>query len=89
MKRVILTIMLTAILATGCAKAETAQPKQEPEPASRFQRIEYMGTWEVVVDRETGVMYVVSMGGYNQGTFTLLVDADGKPLIWEVEHEQE
>lgn len=83
MKRVILMVMLIAVLATGCAKAETAQSKREPEPASRFQQIEYMGIWEVVADRETGVMYAVSRDAYNGGTFTLLVDADGDPLIWE------
>lgn len=36
-----------------------------------------------MADKETGVMYAVSNGGYNSGTFTLLVDENGKPLIWE------
>ena len=39
--------------------------------------------WMVVVDTKTGVMYSVSNGGYNHGTFTLLVDAEGKPLIYD------
>ena len=30
-------------------------------------------------------MYAVSLGYYNCGTFTLLVDADGKPLIYKGE----
>lgn len=80
MKRVILTIMLTAVLATGCAEVESAQP--EPVEVSRFMEVENSWNWRVVVDRETGVMYAVSNGSYNIGTFTLLVDADGKPLIW-------
>ena len=37
----------------------------------------------VVADRDTKVMYAVSRGGYNCGNFTLLVDADGKPLLWD------
>ena len=81
MKRVILTIMLTAILVTGCAEVESAQ--SEPVEVSRFMEVENSWNWRVVVDRETGVMYAVSNGSYNIGTFTLLVDADGKPLIWK------
>ena len=81
MKRVILTIMLTAVLATGCAEVESAQ--SEPVEVSRFMEVENSWNWRVVVDRETGVMYAVSNGSYNIGTFTLLVDADGKPLIWK------
>ena len=36
-----------------------------------------------MADKETGVMYAVSCGVYNNGTFTLLVDADGNPLIYK------
>jgi len=81
MKRVILMIMLTAALVTGCAEVESAQ--SEPVEVSRFMEVENSWNWRVVVDRETGVMYAVSNGSYNIGTFTLLVDADGKPLIWK------
>ena len=81
MKRVILMIMLTAALVTGYAEVESAQ--SEPVEVSRFMEVENSGNWRVVVDRETGVMYAVSNGIYNIGTFTLLVDADGKPLIWK------
>jgi hypothetical protein len=28
-------------------------------------------------------MYAVSSGAYNGGTFTLLVDENGKPMLWE------
>ena len=82
MKHILLIITaLTILLATGCAKVENIT-EQEPVDVSRFERVEYTGIWEIVADRETGVMYAVSRGDYNQGTFTVLVDADGKPLIW-------
>lgn len=29
------------------------------------------------------VMYAVSGGAYNNGTFTLLVNPDGTPMLWE------
>lgn len=83
MKHILIIITaLTILLATGCAKVEN-EPEQEPVDVSRFERVEYTAVWEIVADRETGVMYAVSRGTYNQGTFTLLVDADGKPLIWD------
>lgn len=82
MKYILLIItVLTILLATGCAKVEN-KTEQEPVDVSRFERVEYTAVWEIVVDRETGVMYAVSHGDYNHGTFTVLVDADGKPLIW-------
>lgn len=37
----------------------------------------------VVFDRDTRVMYVISRGTYNRGTFTLLVNADGTPRIYK------
>lgn len=85
MKHILIIITaLIILLATGCAKVEN-KPEQEPVDVSRFERVEFTGAWEIVADRETGVMYAVSRGMYNQGTFTLLVDADGKPLIWDSE----
>jgi hypothetical protein len=48
-----------------------------------FVEIEQTGTWEIVYHKETKVMYAVSYGSYNCGTFTVLLDADGKPMLWE------
>lgn len=88
MKYILLIITaLTILLATGCGKVEN-KTDQEPVNVSRFKCVECNHIWEIVADRETGVMYAVSRGGYNQGTFTVLVDADGKPLIYD-EGEQE
>ena len=83
MKRIV-AIILLMMLMVGCAKVENAKAKEEKE-VSRFVVIETTMQWEVVADKETGVMYAVSCGVYNNGTFTLLVDADGKPLIYKGE----
>ena len=53
------------------------------EDHSRFITIENNFLFCIVVDRVTGVMYAVSNGNSNAGTFTPLVNADGKPLIYE------
>ena len=62
--------------------------KVEASNKSRFMTIEnHPLNWQICADRETGVMYVVSDGTYNRGTFTLLVDANGDPLIYEGDKE--
>ena len=39
--------------------------------------------WDITVyDRTTKVQYAVSDGYYNMGTITCLVDAEGKPLLY-------
>ena len=84
------TIALVAVflLLSGCAKAEAKKAEPEPQNVSRFVVIEEAMIWDVVADRHTGVMYAVSRGGYNHGNFTLLVDAEGKPLIWKGENDE-
>lgn len=72
-------ILLTALLLSGC----TSAPAEEKQDTGRFLRVETHWNWNIVADRETGVMYAVSGGSYNQGTFTLLVDAAGNPLIYK------
>ena len=84
MRKIIYGLLIFMLLLTGCglAKRETIE---EPADKSRFVTIEKTMTWIVYVDRETNVMYSVSCGPYNAGNFTILVDADGKPLLWKGE----
>lgn len=79
MKRLICILMLSLLLA-GCGKSSESDVVSKVN--SRFVCVENNMYWEVMTDRETGVMYVMSCGAYNTGTFTLLVDADGNPLIY-------
>ena len=80
---VLATLMLGVTIA-GCSPnpAETTYVDDVP---SRFVIIEKSGNWSVVADQETKVMYAVSAGSYNYGTFTMLVDSDGTPLLYEGE----
>ena len=41
--------------------------------------------FHIYYDRKTKVMYAVSCSQYNRGNVVLLVDADGKPLLYEGE----
>ena len=85
MKKII-AIVLVLLMLTGCTGTEIAK---ELKVASRFMTLESNGTWRVVVDRETKVLYTVSLGTYNMGTFTVLVDTEGKPLLWKGEFDNE
>jgi hypothetical protein len=76
-------ILLAVILIPGCTKAKVETASSESVNTSMFIEVEKTVVWDIVADRKTGVMYAVSRGGYNQGTFTLLVDAEGKPLIYK------
>ena len=79
--RKLISILFLSIMLAGCGASSEADAVIFEE--GRFICIEMGSSWQVLVDSETGVMYVVSDGMYNRGTFTLLVDADRNPLIWE------
>lgn len=85
MKKAVIAVCAAMMFMTGCG----GKAGQETEYVrwGRFAVLETTPTWAVVVDVETGVMYTVSDGGRNRGTFTLLVDADGKPLLWKGEDD--
>jgi hypothetical protein len=48
-----------------------------------FIKLEETYKWQIVYHKDTKVMYAVSIGHYNSGNFTLLVNADGTPMIYE------
>lgn len=82
MKKVI-ALLLILLMLVGCGI--TTRAESESGKSKRFATIETGQTYLIVVDRKTWVMYAVSDGAYNHGTFTLLVDKDGNPLIWDGE----
>lgn len=77
---VIFALVWMIFLMSGCASVETVD---ESEDISMFVVIERTGYWNIVYQKDTRVMYAVSDGSYNHGTFTLLVNPDGTPMIWE------
>lgn len=83
MKKMMMIIILITLMLTGCASSKVEKVEKPKEDISRFEVVESAWNWWVVADKETGVMYTVSRGTYNMGSFTLLVDANGKPLIYE------
>lgn len=82
MKKLLFILMLCFM---ASCNINTVEDKTDSYIRSRFIVLEYTGTWKVVYDYETKVMYTVSMGHYNAGNFTMLVDSTGKPLLWKRE----
>ena len=83
MKRKFLCIMvLIAVLLTGCQEVESIG---DDSTSSMFVEVETTSFWKVVYHKETKVMYAVSYGSYNLGTFTVLLNADGTPMLWDGE----
>lgn len=83
---VLVTLMLSVtLMGCGTNRAEISESAQNEDIASRFVIIEESSIWNVVADQETKVMYTVSKGMYNRGTFTMLVNSNGTPLLYEGE----
>lgn len=85
-KRIICALLcvIFAFFLVGCGtRYETVD--QLNKPTSMFIIIEGSGLdcYRIVYHRNTKVMYAVSTGGYNGGNFTVLVNPDGSPMLWE------
>jgi hypothetical protein len=71
------------ILLCGCSVANIEKANENQESTSMFIEVEQSMSWKIVYHKETKVMYAVSAGSYNHGTFTLLVNADGTPMLYK------
>lgn len=79
----IVVVLLSLPLSSCGTTIVEKQNVESKELKSMFVCVEDAFPWKIVYHKETKVMYAVSNGDYNRGIFTLLVDADGKPLLWD------
>ena len=72
-------VLITIIITIGCCNFEAAE-----DTPKMFIQVERDIHWRIVYHRDTKVMYAVSNTGLDKGDgiFTLLVDAEGKPLLY-------
>ena len=73
-KLIILLLILTLV---GCTRETNS------EGVKRFKTISRETSFKIVYDTQTKVQYAVSWDVYNYGCLTLLVNADGTPLLYE------
>ena len=78
---IVVSIVLTF---AGCTsiKAE-AKEVDDTDDGNTFILVDADYYCWVVYHKDTKVMYAVSRAPNNIGTYTLLVNADGTPMIWE------
>ena len=82
--KIALAVLIFAMMSVclfGCGQKVTKENNVDQE--SMFAIVEDTWTWRIVRHKETNVMYAVSFSSYNCGTFTLLVNPDGTPMVWE------
>lgn len=86
MKRIILIFMiLLCFLLFSCGATDVMEQSDlngDKSNFSMFIKVETTDHWVVVYHKDTKVMYVVSNDAYIQGIFTMLVNADGTPMIY-------
>ena len=84
-KNLIILIVLAMLMFyfTGCELTEEDFTEASKSERSMFVKVEYGNYYEIVYHKTTKVMYAISRGASNQGTFTVLLNADGSPMLYE------
>ena len=84
-KAVVLFIVATALLLSGCTLKETSMSANayNAETPSMMTIVEATGSYAVLVDNVTRVMYIAKNNSH--GSITVMVNADGTPRIWKGE----
>lgn len=79
-----LIIVSIILMFTGCSSIRAeATEVEDTDDGSTFVLVDTDYYCWVVYHKDTKVMYAVSRSPNNIGTYTLLVNADGTPMIWE------
>ena len=87
MKKIICALIalvaLVAVLAS-CSEGTVVDVEgKDAQNTSMFIEVERTYNWRVVYHKDTKVMYVIGYSKERKGTFTVMVDRYGFPLIWE------
>lgn len=77
-----LFIIITIILVISIFGIFGCLVKVEGKTDRRFAYVNSEVYFDIYYDKETKVMYAVSTGKYNYGNVVMLVDANGKPLLY-------
>lgn len=76
---ILLVLVMAVTMLVGCASTPIVEDVQTDD---RFVVVVEQGSNVVYADTETGVMYYFHKRGYGGG-LSVMVDADGNPLIWD------
>lgn len=76
-----ITLVVVVLFFVGCNNTNNSVKADD----SVFITISYKAEYQIVYDKETKVMYAMSDGSYNRGSFVMLVNADGTPKLYKGE----
>lgn len=79
-KKVLVAVLSVTLLISGCVSANAGNDKVQ----APLVLVESTPTYNIYVDRDTGVMYLWVMTTY-KGGLTVMLNADGTPKIWQQE----
>ena len=74
-----IALVVVVLFFVGCDDTNTSVKASDDV----FVMVSKNFSYAVVYDRETKVMYAISDATYNQGNFTMLVNADGTPKLYK------
>jgi hypothetical protein len=78
--------LVLCLFLAGCGKKMTSVEdinNSKNASESMFVKVEQGDSYRIVYHRGTKVMYVISNRPGNNGTFTVMLDANGKPLLYQ------
>lgn len=78
-----ITMMLSFTSCGAQMQTEEEVSKNNGMKYSMFIELEVGSSYKVVYHKDTKVMYAISCGYYNCGTFTVMLNADGTPMVYE------
>lgn len=78
-KKLITAIITATLLIAGCSDTANVSEGQD----RMMEKVEDEWGYAIYVDKDTNVMYIKGLGG--EGTFTVMLNADGTPKIWQRE----
>ncbi len=76
-----ITLVVVVLFFVGCDNTNNSAKADD----SVFITVSYKSEYQIVYDKETKVMYAMSDGSYNRGSFVMLVNADGTPKLYKGE----
>ena len=79
-----LVITSIVVMLAGCTSTRAeAKEVDDVDDGNTFILVDADYYCWIVYHKDTKVMYAVSRSGYNAGTYPVLVNADGTPMVWE------
>lgn len=93
MKKIFIILAMVAAMSLGLVGCDYATMESEEEDCSNvpsmFVQVENGVDYKIVYHKDTKVMYAISYSSYNRGNFTVMLNADGTPMLYEKSVKEE